>query len=403
MRPRGGIAYIAPMTRIVEEGQEPLGFSLLGGPLHRLGRRLGLVRGTTNTVAMGLALGVGAWTVLMALALVEGAGPRLFSLSMIAGHVRLLIVVPLFFLCESWVDPRMTAFVDTLRRSGVVPGKAMPALQSEIARNLRWKDSWLPEALCLLATVLWSTLGSQWAMHGATAAFDPARDSSGMSMAGRWYWFVCLPLFRFLGLRWIWRLVQWSRFLWRISRLELHLVPTHPDGTAGLGYLEVVHTHFLPLVLALSALQAAGLAEELVRGSMAFEAIYPTLAVVLFVDVALFLGPVFLFTPKLWACRVRALSDYMEFASNYVTDFDGKWLAPGAGRGELLLGTPDLQSLADLSNSMNVVRNMRVVPVNLGLLRDLAIVALLPFLPLLLLKYPIAELVQKFVARLTGL
>jgi hypothetical protein len=93
----------------------------------------------------------------------------------------------------------------------------------------------------------------------------------------------------------------------------------------------------------------------------------------------------------------------MEFASNYVSDFDGKWLAFGSGRGELLLGTPDLQSLADLSNSLNVVRNMRVVPVNLGLLRDFAIVALLPFLPLLLLKYPIAELAQKFIARLAGL
>jgi len=382
------------------DGQD---FSLLGGPLHGLGRRLGLVRGAANPIPLGLVLGAGSWLVLVALALIQGAGHPMLSLGVIAGHVRLLVVIPLFFVCEAWVDPRMNAFVDTLRRSEVIPVKAWPALNSEIARNLRWKDSWLPESLCLLATVLWSTLGSQWAMHGATSAFDPARNSSAMSLAGHWYWFVCLPLFRFLALRWIWRLGQWARFLWRISRMELHLVPTHPDGTAGLGYLEVVHTHFLPLVLALSAVQAAGLAEELVGGSIAFEAIYPALALVLVIDLALFFGPVFVFTPKLWACRVKALSDYMEFASNYVSDFDGKWLAPGSGRGELLLGTPDLQSLADLSNSMNVVRNMRVVPVNLGLLRDFVIVALLPLLPLLLLKYPIAELAQKFIARLSGL
>jgi hypothetical protein len=32
-------------------------FSLLWGPLHRLGCRLGLVSGGTNTVALGLVLG----------------------------------------------------------------------------------------------------------------------------------------------------------------------------------------------------------------------------------------------------------------------------------------------------------------------------------------------------------
>jgi len=47
-------------------------FSLLGGPLHRLGCRLGLVRGTSKTVALGLVLGFVSWGVLLALALIEG-------------------------------------------------------------------------------------------------------------------------------------------------------------------------------------------------------------------------------------------------------------------------------------------------------------------------------------------
>lgn len=39
-------------------------FSLLGGPLHGLGSRLGLVRGGTNTFRLGLALGLLAWSAL---------------------------------------------------------------------------------------------------------------------------------------------------------------------------------------------------------------------------------------------------------------------------------------------------------------------------------------------------
>ena len=102
-------------------------FSLLGGPLHRLGRRLGLVRGETNTVALGLVLGLLPWSILLALASIGGVSGRLFSLSAIAGDVRLLVVIPLFFLCESSLDPRLRDFVSTIVRSGVVPSSALPA------------------------------------------------------------------------------------------------------------------------------------------------------------------------------------------------------------------------------------------------------------------------------------
>ena len=61
-------------------------FSLLGGPLHRLGCWLGLVRGGTNTVPLGLVLGAFPWLVLLALALFESLGPVLFSIEAIGAH-----------------------------------------------------------------------------------------------------------------------------------------------------------------------------------------------------------------------------------------------------------------------------------------------------------------------------
>jgi hypothetical protein len=278
----------------------------------------------------------------------------------------------------------------------------MPALESAIARTIRWKDSWLAEAMCLLAAVVFSLLGPRLHLSGTTAAYDPSDAAKGAALAGQWYWIVCLPFFRFLMFRWLWRLGLWFYFLWRVARLDLHLVPTHCDGAGGLGYLEIVHTHFAPLILAISAIQAASLAEDLSAGTAAFEAIYPALAIVLVVDAVLFLGPLLLFTPKLWACRVKGLSDYMEFAASYVSGFDRKWLGADAHL-EPLLGTPDLQSLADLGNSVNIVRNMRWVPVSVRMLRDFAVAALVPMVPLLLLKYPVAELAEKFLGRLSGL
>ena len=75
----------------------------------------------------------------------------------------------------------------------------------------------------------------------------------------------------------------------------------------------------------------------------------------------------------------------------------------GAAPGEPLLGTPDIQTLADLANSINVVRNRKWAPIGPRLLTQLALAALVPLAPLVLFKYPLAELVQKFFEGLIGL
>ena len=378
-------------------------FSLLGGPLHRAGRRVGLVRGGANTVALGLALAGFSWGIMVVLAFIEGISHQLFSLTVIGAHARLLVAIPLFFLCESVFDPRAAAFVQTLVRSGVVPESALPVLETEASRIMRWKDAWLPETICLLAAVLFSLTGVQLHLSGATSALDAGHTLSDLTWTAWWYWGVCLTLFRFLMFRWLWRLGLWCFFLWRISKLQLDLVPSHPDYAAGLGTLEIVQTQFMPLVLALSVVQSASLAGEISSGSLAFGAIYPAMAFLLMVNALLVLGPLFIFAPKLWACRLQGLSDYTVFGSSYVRRFDRKWLGARVPPEAELLGTPDLQSLADLGNSVEIVRNMRWVPMSLHLTRDIVIAALLPMVPLLLLKYPVTELAEKFFTRLIGL
>jgi len=390
----------------MEDGEGVADFSLLGGPLYRLGCRVGLVRNRTDTVLLGLVLGGVAWVVLLALTLAAGQGQVFFSLEGIGTHVRLLVAIPLLFVCEALVDPRFTAFVRGIVRSQVVPEKARGALASEITRITRWKDAWLPEALFLLAVVLLALTTDR------TSAFDHLSDVAErstpralgeMSSNTLWYWMVCMPLFRFLLLRWLWRLALWSFFLWRVSRIELRLVPTHPDRAGGLGYLEIVHTEFVPLVAAISAAQSASLAQGLASHTLAFDAIYAGVAFILVADALLFIGPLCVFCHKLWECRVKGLSGYGGLAERYVNEFDRKWLGAEVGQGEQLLGTPDIQSLADLSNSVGIVRDMRLVPVSRRLLTYLGGAALLPLVPLVLFKYPLAELLGKFVGRLAGL
>jgi hypothetical protein len=389
--------------RIMKKSEGIADFSLLGGPLYRLGCRLGLVRDRTNTVALGLVLGVFLWVVLLVLALSEGFWHVLFSIEAIGAHVRLLAVIPLLFVCETFIDPRFTEFVRQIVRSQVAPAATCPALGAEVARIARWKDAWLPEAFFLLAAVLLGliTPNQNFFSHlsGVTGGSNPSAVSE-TTWTSQWYWMVCMTLFRFLFMRWLWRLALWCFFLWRVSRLDLRLVPTHPDRAGGLGYLELVHTEFVPLVLAISATQSASLAQNIALGRLAFDSIYPSVAFILLADVVLFIGPVCVFSRKLWASRVKGLSDYGAFAERYVNEFDRKWLGAGPAPGESLLGTPDLQSLADLSDSVSIVRDMRLVPVSQRMLMHLAVAALLP---LVLFKYPIKDLLTKFVDNLSGL
>ena len=362
-----------------------------------MGRWLGLVRGT-DTVHLGLALGVGMWLVVVGFAALQGFTDRLFTMSVVAVHARLLLVIPLFFVAESWVSPHMTGFVKTIVTRGIVPPGAKAALDAEVARTRRWVDAWWPEAMCLLAAGgLWVT-GSGLQNVGTTGA----ADTSGAAMAGVMYFGVGLTLFRFLLFRWAWKLGLWTWFLWRVSRLDLMLIPGHPDRAGGLGMLEAVHERFVPLVAALSVLACASLAESISTGTLEVTAVYPHLAMTLLLDAALFLSPLLVFTDKLWAARARGLGAYMALAARYVTAFEAKWTGGDPPTRDELLGTPDLQALADLGQAISVVGGMRWITVSRRLLTLMALAAIVPLLPLLAFEYTILELVQRFFSKLIG-
>jgi hypothetical protein len=294
--------------------------------------------------------------------------------------------------------------VRSIFRSGIVPRNSVPALERIIASTHRWRDSWLPEAICLLLVAVLSLSSSQLHLYGVTSAYDSALVDR-VTPVNAWYYFVCLPLFRFLLLRWLWRIGLWWYFLWRVSRLPLRLMPTHPDKRGGIGSLEMVQAHFVPLVMALSVLQCTALAEEFAVGRMVLASVYPTLVVTLLIDAVLVLGPLFFFAGKLWACRLQGLNSYMGLASDYVDAFDAKWVRQrvGDGSGESLLGTPDLQSLADLGTSVDTVREMVWAPWSHRLLMGIVAAGLLPMLPLLLFEYPAYEIARKLLGGMLGL
>lgn len=375
-------------------------FSLLGGPLHRLGARCALVRGGTNTVALGLALGWGSWLVLVFLAVAQGA-TKIFGLPVIAVHARLLLALPLLFVAETALDAKFREFVTLLVRSGAAGERALPELETVVGRLLRWKNSWLPDATSLVGAAALSLLWVRMRVTGESA-HESSQALAAMPLAAAWYWFFCLPLFRFLIFRWASRLAFWWVLLWRLAKMDLELAPDHPDRAGGLGYLEIVHTRFASLALAISIIVAATFAEDIASGRTVLTAIYPALVVTLFFDFLLFVAPLCIFAFRLRVCQEKGLRDFTALSSHYVSAFDQKWIR-GEGVQETLLGTPDLQSLADLANSFTVVRTMRLAPISVRLILIIGVVAIAPMTLLLLFDYPLAQLAQMLLRKLAGI
>ena len=112
--------------------------------------------------------------------------------------------------------------------------------------------------------------------------------------------------------------------------------------------------------------------------------------------VLVILGPLAMFTPQLSRAKRRGLSEYGALATVYVAEFDEKWIGGGA-KGEEILGTADIQSLADLANSYAVVKEMRLVPFGLNDVTRLAAATALPVVPLFLTIMPLEELVTRLL------
>lgn len=369
--------------------------SLMAGPIHDLGARLGL-----GATGLGLAVAGVLWAILVLLAAAAGGLDRLFALHFIAGHVRILVALPLILACESVAEAALGPFVRGMVASKIVRGASATALQRECDRFNCLTSSRLGEGLLLIVATLPSWIAVDIVPLGATA-MRPVGSGNESALAGYWYWLVCLPLFRFVLLRAAFRLAVWYFFLWRLSRMDLNLLPTHPDRLGGLSILSEVQIGFILMTAAISAVVSAAIAEGMAMQGIPLQEHYGTIIVAMLICAAVFIAPLYIFAGRLWRVRLRGRAEYADLAASYVGAFDAKWLR-GCAREDELLGSADLQSLADLGNSVQVIDEMMIAPVNWDMVKHYAAAALVPMLPLLLFEFPLQEIAGRVLEKLLG-
>jgi hypothetical protein len=210
-----------------------------------------------------------AWLPLLLLSALGGhaldRGIEMAFLYDIEGHVRLLVALPLLIGTEVYVHLSLRPVVAQFVERNLIVPEDVPKFHAAIDSTTRWRNS-VPVELALVAFVY--TVGL-WVWRNqiaiGTTSWYALPEGTGMRLtaAGYWYVFVSVPIFHFILLRWYLRGFLWLRFLWQVSRLNLRLVPTHPDRTGGLGFLVRSTEAFTPILLAQGVMLAGLIASRI--------------------------------------------------------------------------------------------------------------------------------------------
>ncbi|MCX6552880.1 MAG: hypothetical protein NTY02_18075 [Acidobacteria bacterium] len=383
--------------------KEPEDFSLvLGGPLYQLFRRTHLTGDALELMHRRVVVAVClTWLPLLVLSVAEGLAwngrVTLPFLSDVEMHVRLLLALPLLIVAELLVNRRLGPTVSRFAERGVVPDAAREKFDAIVASAMRLRNSVTAEVLLIAFVyivgvgIIWRSLAIEvptWYGVSANGLLQP-------TLAGWWLGCVSLPVVQFLLIRWYFRLFIWARFLWQVSRLELTLVPTHPDRCGGLGFLALVGHAFAPLLVAQGTILAGTIASRIFYAGATLPEFKLELVGLVAVMLFAVLGPMLVFSLKLAAAKRTGLGEYGMLAQRYVREFDRKWIRGGAPADEPLVGSADIQSLADLGNSFEIVKGMRLVPFTWQTVVQLAAVTLAPVAPLALTMISLEQFVDQ--------
>jgi hypothetical protein len=387
---------------------EPLerDFSLvIGGPLYQALRRTRLAGDAFQLVRRRIvAMAIIAWVPLLVLSAASGkawgnavAVPFLRDID---AHARFLIALPLLVGAEIVVHRRMRPVVEQFVTMGLVGDAIHERFEAAIARAMRLRNSVFAEAT-LIALVYGVGILVVWryyvALNAATWYAAPAGADRRLYLAGWWYFLVSLPLLQFLLLRWYFRIFIWARFLWDVSRLDLAYAPMHPDRVGGLGFMSRIGYAFAPLLVGQGTLLAGMIANRIFYDGAKLTDFKVEIFTFVATMVAIVLAPLLVFAGPLSRARRAGMREYRHLAKRHLDEFQDKWLRGGADPGALLVGNPDISSLADMNSSFDVLREMRVVPITRDLVVQLVLLTVLPLAPLLLTIISLEELLGQFV------
>jgi hypothetical protein len=314
-----------------------------------------------------------------------------------ANQVRYLVALPAFIIAERDCLPRLAGIVRHMYDLNLVQPADMPRFERALDSTKRLLHSKSVELLVVIgAYALVLALFYSFPENESRVWYrSQGTHESAFSAAGWWHTLVSLPLLLVIILGWLWRVVLWGRLHWLISRLDLRLIPGHPDRCGGLEFVSSSIRGFRMVAFGMGAL-AGGVAINRVvhfhEGFNIFKNIAIGLAIIV---VILFVGPLVSYIQILRRTKHRGVLEYGKLASDVGEQFELKWLERPVD--ESVLDVPDFSSTTDLYSIVANAYGVRDFPFSLKNVGLLVVAALVPLVPAAVLVMPIKDILEDLV------
>jgi hypothetical protein len=317
-------------------------------------------------------------------------------------HVRFLLAVPALILGEAMAHRVSTTLIPYFLTSGVVPPAQRGAFVRVVGGVARLRDHALPWVLIAVLVAAWTILqpvaiGSE---AGHEAKWASSASGGGLGFGGWWFLYVSRPIFSVLLIAWLWRLALVFLLLKRIARLDLSIVPTHPDGAGGLGFVKDMPKAFSLLAFATSAVVASRLAHDVIYHGVSVQSLKAVLGGFVVLVVVILVTPLLALAGPLAAAKRRALLEYGALVGKHGRLVRRRWILGEAPADDALLQAVEIGPVADTLALYDAVRRMKAVPFGKSTLIAIAVPTLVPILVLLSTQVPIKEVLKKIVGAL---
>ena len=304
-------------------------------------------------------------------------------------HVRCLVAIPLFILAEAMSYRVIGQIVSQFRVSGAVTDEQHPAFLTLLKDMARLRDSTIPWIFVLGLVIAW-TLGSP--IDTGTHEMSWAMTGNDFGFGAWWFLYVARPIFILLLLGWVWRIALIVLLFYRLSRLELSLVPTHPDRTGGLGFIKKLPAALFLVTLAVSSVIASRWMHEMVYHQQTLAALKLPFAAFLVLWCAVLLSPLLVLAPRLSAMKRQALLQYGALVGAQGRLVHQRWILGQPVAPNELFDAPELGPVVDTSAIYEAVKNIRPLPVDTSTLLMVLVPIFLPMLFVISRQIPIREL-----------
>ena len=313
-------------------------------------------------------------------------------------HVRCLVAIPLLVIAEQVSHGITLRLLPQFVHAGLVAPEDRARFREVLRGVARLRDRTLPWAI-----VVGVTLSVSWlapppsANHELVWAGDPP---GGFAFVAFWFDWVMRPVASVLIFAWLWRLVLCFVLNARLARLPVRIVPTHPDGAGGLGFVDLLPMAFSPVVFAMSAVLASRWAHEVYYHDLHVAELRPQMiAFAAFVSVV-FLAPILPWIRPLAAAKRTAELDYAALVARHGRLVHQRWIEHQEIGDEPILSAPELGPVADTLDLYTAARKMKPIPIGRRSLAAILLPAAIPQLLVVALEVPIKDLLLQVASTL---